>query len=81
MPRTHRQYDSIFRQQAVDLLLSSGRPLKRVAEELGISANSLRTWRDLALGKRHVAQADAAQPGRSGACSAKWSICAASVRS
>jgi transposase len=66
MPRTHRQYDNSFRQQAVDLLLSSGRPLKRVAEELGVSANSLRTWRDLALGKGRVAQAAAAQPpGRS----------------
>jgi len=66
MPRTHRNYDSGFRQEAVDLLLSSGRPLKRVAAELGVSANSLRTWRDLALGKGRVAQAIAAQPhGRS----------------
>jgi transposase-like protein len=29
---------------------SSGRPLKRLAAELGITANSLRTWRDKALG-------------------------------
>ncbi len=45
MPRTHRTYDPDFHQEAVNLLLSSGRPLKRVAAELGISANSLRTWR------------------------------------
>lgn len=66
MPRPHRNYDSGFRQEAVNLLLSSGRPLKQVALELGISANALRGWRDRALGKGRVAQADAAQPqGRS----------------
>ncbi len=66
MPRTYRNYDSGFRQEAVNLLLSSARPLKRVAAELGITANSLRAWRDKALGKGRVAQAAAAQPqGRS----------------
>jgi len=66
MPQTHRTYDSGFRQEAVNLLLSSARPLKRVAAELGISANALRAWRDLAIGKGRVAKADAAQPqGRS----------------
>ena len=48
MPKTTHNYDPEFRRIAVDLLLSSGRPLKRVAEELGITANSLRTWRDRA---------------------------------
>jgi transposase len=66
MPRPHRNYDSGFRQEAVNLLLSSARPLKRVATELGISANALRGWRDKALGKGRAAQAAAAQPqGRS----------------
>ena len=36
MPRTQPNYPADFRQEAVNLLLSSGRPLKRVAEELGI---------------------------------------------
>jgi len=68
MPRKHRIYEKDFRQEAVNLLLSSGRPLKRVAAELGISANSLRTWRDQALGKGRGAQAASAQPeGRSAA--------------
>jgi transposase-like protein len=58
MPGTHRTYDSDFRQGAVDLLLSSGRPLKVVAAELGVSANSLRTWRDRALGNGRVAKAE-----------------------
>ena len=41
MPRIHRNYDSGFRQEAVDLLLSSGRPLQRVAAELGVSPNQV----------------------------------------
>lgn len=49
MPRPHHNYSREFRQQAVDLLLSSGRPVKEVATDLGISANSLRLWRDKAL--------------------------------
>ncbi len=50
------------------MLLSSGRPLKRVAADLGISANSLRTWRDRALGNGCVAQAASTESkGRSGA--------------
>ena len=66
MPKTHPTYDAPFRQGAVDLLLSSGQPLKQVAADLGVLANALRTWRDLALGKGRGAQAQAAPPGRSG---------------
>ena len=66
MPKTHPTYDAPFRQTAIDLLLSSGRPLKRVAADLGVSANSWRTWRDQALGKGRGAPAQAVQPqGRS----------------
>jgi len=68
MPKTHANYDKDFRQEAVNLLLSSGRPLKRVAAELGVSANSLRTWRDRAFGNGGGAQAASAEPkGRSAA--------------
>ena len=49
-------YEKDFRQEAVNLLLSSGRSRKRVAAELGVTANSLRTWRSKALGKGRVAQ-------------------------
>lgn len=67
MPKT-RNYTNDFRQEAVNLLLSSGRPLKRVAEELGVTANTLRIWRDRAIGNGRAAKADPAQPeGRSGA--------------
>lgn len=43
MPRTHRIYEKDFRQEAVNLLLSNGPSLKRIAAEIGISADSLRT--------------------------------------
>ena len=48
MPKPKPAYGQEFRQGAVDLLLSSGRSLKQVAEELGVSANSLREWRNRA---------------------------------
>jgi len=68
MPQIHRHYDQNFRQEAVNLLLNSGRPHKQVAKELGVTANSPRAWRDKALGKGRAAQAASAQPdGRSGA--------------
>ncbi|MCP5525357.1 MAG: transposase [Verrucomicrobiales bacterium] len=51
MPKTRPAYTEEFRQQAVQLLLDSGRPLDRVAAELGVSANSLRSWRDRSLGR------------------------------
>jgi transposase len=50
MPPTYPIYSDEFRQQAVDLLVSSGRPLKQVAADLGVSPNSLRSWRNRALG-------------------------------
>ena len=68
MPKTRPPFDDDFRQEAVNLLLSSGRPLKRVAAELGVSANSLRTWRDRALGKGRGAEAASTESkGRRGA--------------
>jgi transposase len=67
MPRSHSPYDNEFRQEAVNLLLSSGRPLKQVADDLGISANSLRAWRNRALGKEHATEAASTESkGRSG---------------
>jgi len=68
MVRTQPPYDDEFRLEAVNLLLQSGRPLKRVAAELGVAAPTLRSWRDKALGKGRAAQAASAEPkGRSGA--------------
>jgi transposase len=49
MSRPNHNYNTEFRQQAVDLLQSSGRPLKEVARDLGVSSSSLRLWRNQAL--------------------------------
>lgn len=44
MPKTHKPYDKEFKRQAVDLYLSSGKSLKQVSRELGVSDGSLRKW-------------------------------------
>lgn len=50
MPRSKRPYSQEFKKEAVDLYVSSGEPLKRVADDLGVSANSLRAWTKDLLG-------------------------------
>ena len=46
-----KRYDKEFKRDAVELLLRSGKPLKPLAKELGVSDTSLRVWRDAYLGK------------------------------
>ena len=46
MPRTRRRFTGEFKAEAVKLLEESGRPAQAVAEELGVHANQLRTWRN-----------------------------------
>ncbi|MCP5525856.1 MAG: transposase [Verrucomicrobiales bacterium] len=92
MPKTRPAYTEEFRQQAVQLLLDSGRPLDRVAAELGVSANSLRSWRDRSLGRGRGAQAPSTQskgrsatrpapPSRSASSTARSNTSAASATS
>jgi len=50
MSNTGNSYTEEFRRDAVELLQSSGRPIKQVARELGVNANSLRSWRDRIVG-------------------------------
>lgn len=57
--RTPKRYDAEFRRNAVDLLLSSGKPLKPLALELGVSDTTLRAWRDAYLDKL---EADPSRP-------------------
>jgi transposase-like protein len=40
-----KHYDEVFKRDAV-ALLDSGRPLKKLAAELGVCAVTLRGWRD-----------------------------------
>jgi len=42
--RVKRQFDEAFRRNAVALVESSGRSLKEVADELGVSHWNLRDW-------------------------------------
>src|SRR5205823_937603 len=40
-----KRYDNEFKKQAVQLVLSSGRPLAEIARELGVADWNLRDWR------------------------------------
>jgi transposase len=42
--RFQRPYPPEFRREAVSLVKVSGRPVRQVAEELGVSTESLRIW-------------------------------------
>jgi transposase len=44
MPRTRPGYPPEFRREAVELVRSSGRPIPQIADELGVSPQSLRNW-------------------------------------
>jgi transposase len=46
MGQGRRHYTVEFKQEAVALLVSSGRPLSQIASELGISRSMLRNWRN-----------------------------------
>ncbi len=44
MPRTRAPYPPEFRQEAVRLVGSSGKPIVQVARELGVAGETLRSW-------------------------------------
>ena len=46
MGQGRRHFTDEFKREAVALLVSSGRPLSRIAGELGIAASMLRNWRN-----------------------------------
>ena len=45
MGTARRQFTDEFKLEAVGLLANSGRPLSQIAQELGIAASTLRSWR------------------------------------
>lgn len=49
--KSHQVYEKEFKDHAVEMLIESGRPLKVVARELGISDGSLREWKKRYLGE------------------------------
>ena len=56
--RSGRRYDAQFKEQAVKLLLCSGRALHCIAQELGVSDTSLKEWKEA-----HLRQADGIERG------------------
>lgn len=50
MAKPRREFSPEFKREAVALLESSGRPLTRLATEVGISPSMLRNWRALVRG-------------------------------
>jgi transposase len=44
MTTRRRKYDAAFREESVRLVLSSGRPVKQVAEEIGVKESTLGNW-------------------------------------
>ena len=67
--RIQKKYDAEFRQNAVDMLLKSGKPLKGLARELGVCDVTLRTWKQAylkemgSLGDRSPGGVGGATPG------------------
>lgn len=62
MTKTRREFTPEFEQEAVALLASGGRPLTRVAAELGIQPSMLRNWRALQDGGAPRPRAASAGP-------------------
>src|SRR2546430_12566319 len=46
MGQGRRHFTNKFKQEAIALLVSSGRPSSQIASELGISPSMLRNWRN-----------------------------------
>jgi len=49
---TRQTYTEEFREDAVNLLKTTDRPFKKVAEDLGVSEFSLRRWYNLSVPKK-----------------------------
>jgi transposase len=58
MKKPLKRYDATFKRDAVELLLTSGKPLKVLAVELGVCDVTLRNWRDRHLHKAAPIESD-----------------------
>jgi len=45
------RYDETFKDEAVRMIVEQGQPLKRVAQSLGVTPQTLRNWRDQRVGQ------------------------------
>ncbi|MEV4749129.1 transposase [Streptosporangium sp. NPDC049248] len=57
MPETRRKFDQDFKDGAVRIVEETGRPIVRVARELGVNAGTLANWVNMAR-QRHRAGDD-----------------------
>jgi transposase len=58
MTKPPKRYDAQFKRDAVELLLTSGKALKSLADELGVSDVTLRSWRNRHLAKTEPIETD-----------------------
>ncbi len=58
MKKPLKRDDATFKRDAVELLLTSGKPLKVLAVELGVCDVTLRNWRDRHLQKTEPIETD-----------------------
>lgn len=64
--RIQKKYDAEFRQNTVDMVLTSGKSLKALSRELGVSDVTLRTWTNAHL-KETEGLGDRSPGGKGGA--------------
>lgn len=57
-----RTYSTEFKEEAVRLTVTSGKSVVDVAKDLGISLNTLQTWRQRARAERHLPIAESETP-------------------
>ncbi len=82
MGKTRPPYPRQFREEAVRLVRESGKPLVRIAKDLGVSEPSLRTWvkqADLESGKRSDGLTTE-EHARSVACAVRSGSCGKNAR-
>jgi transposase len=58
MRKPVKRYDAQFKRDAVELLLTSGKSINRLAVELGVADVTLRSWRDRHLVKTEPIETD-----------------------
>jgi transposase len=64
MPGPYKKpYDEGFKRNAVELLIRSGKPLRVVARELGVSDTVLRNWKVKQLGETETARSPRGEGG------------------
>ena len=56
--KIQKRYDAEFKRSAVEMVIHGGKPLTRVAQELGVSEYSLHLWKKAQLGRMGPAEVD-----------------------